>query len=62
MRHGIISYRRFGESGLVAMEKIEAALPSIKTKLDQFQWKNIYNMDKTSLFYRLEADHSLATM
>ena len=33
-RHGIISYQRFGESGSVAMEKIEAALPSIKTQLE----------------------------
>ena len=61
VRHGIKSYRRFGESGSVVMENIEATLPSIKVKLDQFQWKDIYNMNEMSLFYRLEADHSLAT-
>lgn len=60
-RHGIKSYRRFGESGSDGMENIEAALPSIRAKLDQFQWKDIYNMDEIGLFYRLEADHSLAT-
>ena len=43
------------------MENIKAALPSIKAKLNQFQWKDIYNMDETGLFYRLEANHTLAT-
>ncbi|XP_074359320.1 CENP-B homolog protein 2-like [Apium graveolens] len=60
-RYGIKSYRRFGESGSVMMENIENALPGIRSKLDQFQLKDIYNMDETGLFYRLEADHSLAT-
>ncbi|KAK3228652.1 hypothetical protein Dsin_000533 [Dipteronia sinensis] len=43
------------------MENIESALPGIRAKLDQFHWKDIYNMDETGLFFRLEADHSLAT-
>ncbi|XP_022852907.1 CENP-B homolog protein 2-like [Olea europaea var. sylvestris] len=60
-RYGIKSYLRFGESGSVIMENIENALPGIRSKLDQFQLKDIYNMDETILFYRLEADHSLAT-
>ncbi|XP_022893755.1 CENP-B homolog protein 2-like [Olea europaea var. sylvestris] len=60
-RYGIKSYRRFGESGSVIMENIENALPGIRSKLDQFQLKDIYNMDETGLFYRWEADHSLAT-
>ncbi|KAK0595401.1 hypothetical protein LWI29_006254 [Acer saccharum] len=60
-RHGIKSYRRFRESGSVVMENIEIALPRIRAKLDQFHWKDIYNMDETGLFFRLEADHSLAT-
>lgn len=60
-RYGIKSYRRFGESGSVIMKNIENALPGIRSKLDQFQLKYIYNMDETGLFYRLEADHSLAT-
>ncbi len=60
-RYGIKSYRRFGESGSVSMENIENELPRIRSKLDQFQLRDIYNMDETGLFYRLEADHSLAT-
>ncbi|MBA0736684.1 hypothetical protein Gogos_010207 [Gossypium gossypioides] len=43
------------------MENIEDALPQIRAKLENFDWKNIYNMDETDLFYRLQADHSLAT-
>ncbi|TYG50390.1 hypothetical protein ES288_D10G171600v1 [Gossypium darwinii] len=60
-RHGIKSYRRFGESSSVVMENIEDALPQIRAKLEIFYWKDIYNMDETGLFYRLQADHSLAT-
>ncbi|MFQ6637550.1 hypothetical protein Gotur_014273 [Gossypium turneri] len=43
------------------MENIEDALPQIRAKLENFDQKNIYNMDETDLFYRLQADHSLAT-
>ncbi|KAL6541699.1 hypothetical protein OROGR_011185 [Orobanche gracilis] len=60
-RHAIQSFRRFGESGSVDMEKIEASLPSIREELDKWDWKDIYNMDETSLFYRMQADNSLAT-
>ncbi|MBA0870796.1 hypothetical protein Goshw_017357 [Gossypium schwendimanii] len=60
-RHGIKSYRRFGESSSVVMENIEDALPQIRAKFEIFYWKDIYNMDETSLFYRLQVDHSLAT-
>lgn len=59
-RHEIKYYGRFGESGSVTIENIETVLLSIKTKLYQFQWNDIYNMDETSLFHCLEIDHSLA--
>ncbi|XP_065874733.1 CENP-B homolog protein 2-like [Euphorbia lathyris] len=60
-RHAIRSFRRFGESGSVDMEKIEAFLPKIKEELDKWPLKDIYNMDETGLFYRMQADNSLAT-
>ncbi|KAG8475682.1 hypothetical protein CXB51_032442 [Gossypium anomalum] len=53
-RHVIKSYRRFSESGSIVMENIEG-------KLENFDWKNIYNMDETSLFYHMQANYSLAT-
>ncbi|GKG00564.1 CENP-B homolog protein 2-like protein, partial [Tanacetum coccineum] len=53
---------RFGESGSVEMEGMEDKLKSIRDKVDQFEMKDIFNMDETSLFFRLQPDHSLATM
>jgi hypothetical protein len=61
VRHGICSFRRFGESGSVDMAAIANALPSIRDSLDMYEWKDIYNMDETGLFYRMQADNSLAT-
>ncbi|KAK5776414.1 hypothetical protein PVK06_044373 [Gossypium arboreum] len=43
------------------MENIEHALPQIGAKLENFYWKDIYNMDETGLFYRLQVDHPLTT-
>lgn len=60
-RHGIKSFRRFGESGTVDMQAVEDAIPILRNVLDQYEWKDIYNMDETGLFYRLQADNSLAT-
>uniref|UniRef100_A0A8C0Z9I1 CENP-B homolog protein 2-like n=1 Tax=Cyanistes caeruleus TaxID=156563 RepID=A0A8C0Z9I1_CYACU len=60
-RHGIKTYRRFGESGSVNMEVVENNLQSIREKLNQFAMKDVFNMDETGLFYRLQPDRSLAT-
>ncbi|KAM3319815.1 hypothetical protein P3S67_007015 [Capsicum chacoense] len=60
-RHGIKQYLRFGESGSVNMEAMESNLQSIREKLDQFAKKDVFNMDETGLFFRLQPDHSLAT-
>ncbi|KAG8377334.1 hypothetical protein BUALT_Bualt08G0022400 [Buddleja alternifolia] len=49
------------QSGSVDMDKIEASLPWIREELDKWAWKDIYNMDETGLFYRMQADNSLAT-
>ncbi|MBA0850376.1 hypothetical protein Goshw_028815 [Gossypium schwendimanii] len=57
----INSYRRFGESGLIVVENIEDALPQIRAKLENFDWKDIYNMDDIGLFYHLQAYYALAT-
>ncbi|MBA0743336.1 hypothetical protein Gogos_006029 [Gossypium gossypioides] len=43
------------------MEKIKDVLPQIRAKLENFGWKDIYNMDETCLFYHLREDHSRAT-
>lgn len=52
-RYGIKNFRRFGESGSVEMEGMEDKLKSIRDKVDQFEMKDIFNMDETGLFFLL---------
>ncbi len=59
--HQIRSYRRFGDSGAADTEIIKESLPRICTILDQYAFADIYNMDETRLFYRMQADNSFAT-
>ncbi|CAK8541475.1 unnamed protein product [Lathyrus sativus] len=60
-QHGIKPFCRFGESGSVDVQDMEQKLVSIREKIDQFPMKDVFSMDETGLFYRLQADHSLAT-
>jgi len=60
-QHQIRSHRRFGESGAANTKIIEESLPRIRTILDQYALADIYNMDEIGLFYRMQADNSLAT-
>jgi len=60
-RHQIRSHHRFGESGATDTKIIEESLPRIRTILDQYALADIYNMDETGLFYRMQADNLLAT-
>jgi hypothetical protein len=53
-RHGFRSYRCFGKSGFVDMAAFANTLPAICDVLDQYVWKDIYNMDKTGFFYRMQ--------
>ncbi len=53
-RHGIRSYRCFSESGYVNMDVLANTLPAIRDVLDQYAWKDIYNMDETGLFYQMQ--------
>ncbi len=52
--HGIRSYRRFSESGSIDMATLANTLPATREILDQYAWKDIYNMDETGLFYRMQ--------
>jgi hypothetical protein len=53
-RHDIKSYRCFGESGSANMAMIEESLPRIRLTLDQYERRDIYNMDETGLFYIMQ--------
>ncbi|MFQ6628966.1 hypothetical protein Gotur_007416 [Gossypium turneri] len=50
-RHGIKSYRRFGESGSVVMENIKDILPQIRVKLGNFDWKDIEKKTRKDLLF-----------
>ncbi|XP_043693961.1 ARS-binding protein 1-like isoform X2 [Telopea speciosissima] len=60
-RHGIKLFRKHKERGSVDMVQLETELPRIREVLDQYKWDDIYNMDQTGLFYRMQADSFLAT-
>jgi hypothetical protein len=53
-RHSIKSYHRFGEFGSANMAVIEESLSQIRLTLDQYERRDIYNMDETGLFYRMQ--------
>jgi hypothetical protein len=36
------------------MTTLANTLPAIRDVLDQYAWKDIYNMDETGLFYRMQ--------
>jgi hypothetical protein len=60
VRHGIKKHRRFGESGSVDMTTVATALPGIRQVLDAYEWRDIYNMDESGLFYRMQV-HSVSS-
>jgi len=60
-RHGIKSFRCFGESGTLDMEAVGAALPDIRAVVDAYAKKDMFNMDETGLCWCLQANNSLAT-
>jgi hypothetical protein len=53
VHHGIKKHCRFGESGSVDMTTVAAALLGIRQVLDAYEWRDIYNMDESGLFYRM---------
>lgn len=60
-RNSIKGYRRHGESGSVNQLLIQNALPHIRDVIDEYNPEDVYNMDETGLFFRLQPDRSLAT-
>jgi hypothetical protein len=54
VHHGIKKHRRFEESGLVDMTTVAAAFPGIRQILNAYEWRDIYNMDESGLFYRMQ--------
>jgi len=60
-QHEIKSFRRFGESGVLDMEAVGAALSNLRVVVDAYAKKDVFNMDETGLCWCLQADNSMAT-
>src|SRR5947209_14932137 len=50
-----------GEHGSVDDQVVEKAITDLKQLTNSYEWKDIYNMDETGLFFRMEPDTTLAT-
>jgi len=60
-RHGIKSFCHFGESDVLDMEVVGAALSNIRAVVDAYAKKDVFNMDEIGLYWRLQVDNSLVT-
>ena len=60
-RRGIKLRERHGESASVCAESVESGRDKLKELLKDYQLKDIYNMDETGLFFRLEPNKTLAS-
>jgi hypothetical protein len=59
-RNGFKSWKLHGESGDAEMEGIEEQMAIIGKKIAEYDHDNIYNMDKTGLFYNMAPDTTIA--
>ena len=60
-RHDIRQRAVCGEAGTVDPNVINLALPELQQRISVFSPRDVFNFDKTSLFYRLEPNKTLAT-
>ncbi|RWR99144.1 Pdc2p-like protein, partial [Dinothrombium tinctorium] len=60
-RNGIKIYRVCGESGSIDNQQVAESLPILIETISQFDKSDIFNIDETALFYRMEPDLTLAT-
>ncbi|CAD6974753.1 unnamed protein product [Tilletia controversa] len=54
-RFGIKNWRRHGESGSVKAADITTERPKLQQVLSKYPTKDIYNMDETGLFWKLQS-------
>ncbi|CAG8673457.1 1414_t:CDS:2, partial [Dentiscutata erythropus] len=59
--HGLEQIKKHGEDASLDNNIVAIAIPQLRKVLKEYNLKNIYNMDKTGLFYCLEPDTTLAT-
>jgi DDE superfamily endonuclease/Tc5 transposase DNA-binding domain len=61
-RHGFRQFKIHGESGAAEThgEEYEAALTHVKSRIQAYDPKDIYNFDESALFYNLSPDKTIA--
>jgi len=59
-RHGFRLFKSHGESGSVDNTALNESLPNLLQITDQYNLKDIFNMDETGLFYRMAPDTTIA--
>lgn len=60
-RHGIRQFVAHGESGSVDMAVIEESLPELCRLISSYAPDDVFNVDETGLFFRMQASRFLAT-
>ena len=60
-RHGILLHKVHGESNEVNLADIEKSREELRCIISEYELSDVYNMDETGLFYRLEPNATLAT-
>ena len=60
-RHGILLHKVHGESNEVNLADVEKSREELRCIISEYELIDVYNMDETGLFYRLEPDATLAT-
>ena len=59
-RYGVRQYVKHGDSGGVDLEEVARGREAMKKVTSHYAIKDIYNMDETGLFYRLQPNKTLA--
>ena len=60
-RHGIRQFVAHGESGSVNLATVEEALPELHQLISSYALDDVFNVDETGLFFRMQASRFLAT-
>ena len=60
-RHGILLHRVHGEANEVNLADAPKSREELRCIISEYELSDVYNMDETGLFYRLEPDATLAT-
>ena len=60
-RHRILLHKVHGESNEVNLADVEKSREELHCIISEYELSDVYNMDETGLFYRLEPDATLAT-